>query len=242
MGLALTLLLFAPARWATDQLANNTGGMFQLVEARGTVWRGSARLMLTGGVGSKDAASLPTRVQWKLLPRWGGAQLVTWSDCCTAQPLQAQIQLGLQGVNLTVLDNTSTVPAALLSGLGTPWNTVQPEGQLQLHTQALNLQWRAGRMVMAGLAQMEAASLSSRLSTLRPMGSYRFSVRGGDVPTVELSTLQGSLQLAGTGQWVGSRLRFSGSASAAPEHEAALSNLLNIIGRRNGPRSIITIG
>ena len=41
---------------------------------------------------------------------------------------------------------------------------------------------------------------------------------------------------------MGSRLRFTGEASAAPEREAALSNLLNIIGRRNGARSIITIG
>ncbi len=242
IGMALALLAFAPARWLTDQLSQNTGGTFQLNDARGTVWRGSARLMLTGGLGSKDAASLPTRVQWKLLPRWTGAQLVTWSDCCTAQPLEAQIQLRLQGLSVTVQDNTSTVPASLLAGLGTPWNTVQPEGQLQLRTQALNVQWQAGRMLVAGQAQMDAANLSSRLSTLRPMGSYRFTVRGGDVPAVELSTLQGSLQLAGTGQWVGSRLRFSGSASAAPEHEAALSNLLNIIGRRNGPRSIITIG
>jgi general secretion pathway protein N len=31
-------------------------------------------------------------------------------------------------------------------------------------------------------------------------------------------------------------------ASAAPDREGALSNLLNIIGRRSGPRSIITIG
>jgi general secretion pathway protein N len=37
-------------------------------------------------------------------------------------------------------------------------------------------------------------------------------------------------------------LQFSGVASAAPDREAALSNLLNIIGRRNGARSIITIG
>ena len=57
-----------------------------------------------------------------------------------------------------------------------------------------------------------------------------------------LQTLQGDLQLSGSGQWVGQRLRFSGEASAAPEREGALSNLLNIIGRRNGARSLITLG
>ena len=35
---------------------------------------------------------------------------------------------------------------------------------------------------------------------------------------------------------------FKRLASAAPDREAALSNLLNIIGRRNGARSIITVG
>ena len=74
------------------------------------------------------------------------------------------------------------------------------------------------------------------------MGSYRITLLGGATPTLQLDTLEGSLQLTGNGQWVGSRLRFTGEASAAPEREAALANLLNIIGRRSGARSIITIG
>jgi general secretion pathway protein N len=74
------------------------------------------------------------------------------------------------------------------------------------------------------------------------MGSYRFSLTGGTPVTLALTTLQGSLQISGSGQWVGGQLRFNGEASAAPEHQAALSNLLNIIGRRNGARSIIKVG
>jgi general secretion pathway protein N len=74
------------------------------------------------------------------------------------------------------------------------------------------------------------------------MGSYRITLMGGQVPTLQLDTLEGGLHLGGSGQWVGSRLRFTGVASAAPDRESALSNLLNIIGRRNGARSDITIG
>ena len=59
--------------------------------------------------------------------------------------------------------------------------------------------------------------MSSRLSTLSPMGSYRLTLHGGPSPSLELSTLEGSLQLSGQGQWVAQRLRFSGVASAAPE-------------------------
>jgi general secretion pathway protein N len=58
----------------------------------------------------------------------------------------------------------------------------------------------------------------------------------------ELSTLQGSLQLQGRGQWINGRLQFQGAAQASAAQEAALSNLLNIMGRREGVRSIITVG
>ena len=74
------------------------------------------------------------------------------------------------------------------------------------------------------------------------MGSYRLLLQGGSTPTLELTTLGGALQMHGSGQWVGQRLRFEGEARAAPEREAALSNLLNIIGRRQGARSLITLG
>ena len=97
-------------------------------------------------------------------------------------------------------------------------------------------------MVLEGQAQLDALSMSSRLSTLRPMGSYRLTLQGGAAPTLGLQTLQGALQLSGSGQWVGQRLRFTGEASAAPEREGALSNLLNIIGRRSGARSLISLG
>ena len=95
---------------------------------------------------------------------------------------------------------------------------------------------------MTGRAELVAQRLSSRLSTLRPMGSYRITLQGGTSTTLRVETLEGSLQLSGSGQWVGARLRFQGEASAAPDREAALSNLLNIIGRRSGSRSLITIG
>jgi hypothetical protein len=96
--------------------------------------------------------------------------------------------------------------------------------------------------VVAGRAELVALRVASRLSTLRPMGSYRITLQGGSPATLQLATLEGNLQLSGSGQWVGSRLRFRGEARATPEREAALSNLLNIIGRRSGARSLISIG
>jgi general secretion pathway protein N len=130
----------------------------------------------------------------------------------------------------------------MLSGLGTPWNTVQPQGQLVLSTQGLGAVWAEGRLSLSGRAQVDALQMASRLSTLKPMGSYRLSVQGGSGLALTLETLEGSLQLTGSGQWVGDRLRFEGVASAPPERLDALANLLNILGQRDGARSIIKLG
>ena len=126
-----------------------------------------------------------------------------------------------------------------------PWNTLRVEGQLALQTAGLTLRWDEGRASMQGEAAIDALDLASRLSTLRPLGSYRMTLRAdadGNTTTLNLETLSGALKLQGAGRWVGGRLRFEGVAEAAPEAEAALGNLLNIMGRRQGPRSLLNIG
>ena len=114
---------------------------------------------------------------------------------------------------------------------------------LDISTQAFaHATGAARKLALAGRATLDATDISSSLSTLRPMGSYRITLEGGPAPTLLLTTREGSLQLSGSGRWNGTALRFDGEASAAPGREDALSNLLNIIGRREGARSLITLG
>jgi general secretion pathway protein N len=134
-----------------------------------------------------------------------------------------------------------SLPASLLAGLGAPWNTLQATGQLELSSQELVVEWLPGSIRIAGQAELKALNLSSQLSTLRPLGTYQLTLRGGAVPGIELITLEGSLLLEGKGQWSGSRLLFNGTASAKPERAEALANLLNLIGRRKGDLSIISM-
>lgn len=240
LGLAGSVLLFAPAQWLAAGVAGGSEGRVLLNDARGTVWTGSAQLVLTGGRGSNDAAALPGRLQWRLRPRWDGAWVELQSDCCIQKPMQVRAKLRLHGADVDISDTVSQWPAAVLAGLGTPWNTLQLDGALQLSTQGLSVEWVEGRPAVTGRAELVAQRVSSRLSTLRPMGSYRITLQGGATTQLRVETLEGSLQLSGSGQWVGARLRFTGEAAAAPEREAALSNLLNLLGRRRGPRSLIT--
>ena len=243
VGLVLAVLAFAPARWLAALLQQASGGHVLLLAPRGSVWQGSAQLALSGGDDSRNAQALPGALAWRLRLTWSGLALQLKADCCTPQPLELSVTpAGWGGARVALADGQSQWPAGLLAGLGTPWNTVQPQGQLLASTQALSAQWQQGRLTLAGSLQLDALNMSSRLSTLRPMGSYRVTLVGGAPSTLQLNTLEGSLQLTGQGQWVGQRLRFDGLASTTPASALALSNLLNIIGRRQGATAIIKVG
>jgi general secretion pathway protein N len=242
-GLILALLTFAPARWLAALVNQASGGHVVLAAPRGSFWQGSAQLVFSGGAGSRDAMALPGQLAWRIRPAWSGLSVQLKAECCMREPMHLKATpVGWEGVRLALSDGRSEWPAGLLAGLGTPWNTVQAQGQLAASTQGFIAQWIRGQLSLAGRVQIDATQISSRLSTLQPMGSYRLTLLGGTPSTLQLDTLEGSLQLSGTGQWVGQRLRFDGTASAKPESVGALSNLLNIIGRRDGATAIIKVG
>ena len=240
LGAGLSLWLFAPARWLAAAVAQASQGQVQLQGARGSVWNGSAQLVLTGGRNSRDATALPGRLHWRIRPDWRGATLALWPDCCARQPLQVTVQAGWQRVRVAVGNHQSEWPTSLLQGLGAPWNTLQLDGQLQLAFEDYAVQWVQGRVLMQGQVQASLRHASSSLTTLRPMGSYRLIMQGEEAVTLSLVTDAGPLLLQGQGQWTGQRLRFQGQASAQPEHLPALSNLLSLMGRRDGPRAILS--
>ena len=242
IGMLLTLLAFAPARWLAHALQERTRGQLLLVNPRGTVWNGGANVVLASGAGGAEAVSLPGRLDWQLRPRWDGVTADLQIPCCAAQPLGLRALPRSDGLRLEWSDGQSRWPAAMLGGLGAPFNTLKPEGVLDVATRGFAMQWGNGQLGFAGRATVQATDISSSLSTLRPMGSYQVTLEGGGAPTLLLTTREGALQLTGSGRWTGVALRFNGEASAAPGSEDALGNLLNIIGRRDGARSLITLG
>ena len=241
-GLLAVLLWCAPAQWLSGAVAQASQGRVQLFQLRGSIWQGSTQVALAGGLGSRDAATLPGRLTWRLHLSGWTLQADLLADCCMQQPWRLSVVPGWGSLRLGLADGQSVWPAAVLAGLGTPWNTVQPQGQLGLSTAGLALTWSSGRLGVEGSARLDAGQMASRLSTLKPMGSYRLSLQGGPTPGFTLETLEGALQLSGAGQWVGGRLRFEGVATATPDRLDALANLLNILGQRDGARSIIKVG
>lgn len=242
LGALWATLQWAPALWVQQAAYAASAGRVLLQDSQGTLWHGSAELGFSGGPGSSDGARLPGRLHWDLALGLGGLQLALQADCCTAQAQQLTFTPGLRNWRLQLGAGESTWPAAVLSGLGTPWNTVQLQGPLLLKTPGLSLVSAVDRFTLDGSMSMDLPALSSRLSTLRPLGSYRLLLQGGEQPSLDLRTLEGSLQLQGVGHWTASHLRFVGEARADAAHEAELSNLLNIMGQRDGARSVITLG
>ena len=247
-GLA-ALAAFAPAAWLAAGVASATGQRLLLADARGTVWSGSAVAVLTGGQGSRDASALPGRLSWSLSLHGLGLSVGLRQACCINGELRLAVHPGWSRLRLELPPTQGAVgqwPAAWLSGLGTPWNTLQPTGSMQLSSPGLSLESVQGRWRFDGRAELELLGMGSRVSTLDVLGSYRLSLvhapGSADGATLSLSTLNGALLLSGNGQWVASRWRFLGQASAAPGSETVLNNLLNIIGRRQGALSVISIG
>ncbi|QHE88042.1 type II secretion system protein N [Hydrogenophaga sp. BPS33] len=249
IGLCVALIAFAPARWLASGVTSATNGQLQLLNARGTVWNGQADVVFTGGEGSRTQTALPQGMLWQLAPTLvsgrPAAALRLEAPCCTPAPMDLTFVPRLGGAELRIAKSTSLWPAELLAGLGTPWNTLRVEGQLALQTEGMTLRWDQGRTSLQGEATVEALEVASRLSTLRPLGSYRMTMRAeadGNTTTLDLHTLGGALKLEGAGSWVGGRLRFQGTAEAEAGAETALGNLLNIMGRRQGSRSLLSFG
>lgn len=279
-GALAGVLVFAPAQWLATALASASGGRVVLSQAQGTVWAGQAGLSLSAGAGAREKRALPQGVRWRLGLGWSrdGAddQGRAWlgqpvlrveisAPCCTPEPLRLSVRDLFGGSPAVALAaHSSQWPASLLAGLGAPWNTLGLQGQLLLSTPGLR--WQGQRM--DGELEVQALNVSSALSTLKPLGSYRLHLSAsrpdsggisgsyaatgrGSAPDnpgpgaglqLLLSTLEGDLQLSAQGQWQGGRLRLRGLAEAAPDRIDALSNLLNILGRRDGLRAHLRLG
>ncbi|HJV96457.1 MAG TPA: type II secretion system protein N [Albitalea sp.] len=249
-GVLVGFVAFAPASWLASAVASSTDQRLLLADARGTVWSGSAVPVLTGGPGSRDASALPGRLEWSVALKGLAFEVRLRQACCLNGDVALLLRPGLGRTMITLKPPAggwvAQWPGAWLGGLGTPFNTLQLGGAVRLASPGLTLESVQGRWRMEGQANVELVSASSRLSTLDTLGSYRITMSGdaanAGAPQLNLTTLEGALQLSGNGNFSPSGVRFRGEARANSGDEAALSNLLNIIGRRDGARSVISIG
>ena len=249
VGAVVAFMANIPAAWVAHGVASATAQRLLLADARGSLWSGSAVAVLTGGPQSRDASALPGRIEWTLGLRAYGFELKAQHPCCLNGSVTIQVRPGFGRLGFTVLPSPGWIgqwPSSWLGGLGTPWNTLQLGGTVRLVSPGVKIESVQGRWWIDGRADIELLSVSSRMTTLNTLGNYRMRVSGdsgqGGASRLQLSTQDGALRLSGEGTLGPNGLTFRGEARAEAADEPALNNLLNIIGRREGARSVISIG
>ena len=179
LGALVGLVVFAPASWLASAIASATGQRLILADARGTVWSGSAVAVLAGGPDSRDATYLPGRLEWTLTPRWYGVDVAARQECCINGTATIQIRPGFGRIRATLGPRTDWVgqwPSAWLGGLGTPWNTLQLGGSFRLLSPGVTIESVEGRSRLEGKLELVLDGVSSRLTTLDTLGSYRITL------------------------------------------------------------------
>ena len=226
---AVTVVVRAPAAWLGDWLEGHT--RVRLVDARGTVWHGSAFIGFSNG---REITLVPGRIEWQvdgIRPGGIGARL---THAWLSSPLQ--VSLAREGVAFA--KGSARLPAGVLASAGAPFNTLKPGGTLEASWTDTVLRGAA----LTGEVQIDWRDASSALSTVAPIGSYRLRVTGrGDGSALELATLSGPLQLQGRGRIEGSRIRFNGTAGAEADMRPALNGLLGVLGMRSGDKVLLAI-
>ena len=97
---------------------------------------------------------------------------------------------------------------------------------------------------MTGTTRLEMENVASRLSSVRPLGTYEVTIDWqGHSAQLTLKTTKGPMLLNGTGALVNGRFQFSGTAEAEAGQEERLGTLLNLLGQRRteGNRNFIAL-
>ncbi|WP_347556835.1 type II secretion system protein N [Robbsia sp. KACC 23696] len=243
LAVLLTIGILLPAAWVAPLATRYTQGRLELVDVTGSLWQGSAFLVLAPG-GQPDpslpstdgrsgapmlmAARLPYRILWQAAfwPLFTGEVRL---DVREDRPLSEKVRVvaGLNGA--TVSAGGIAVPASLLSGLGAPFNTLDLQGDTRLEW----TEWHLLRSGAYGQLTVMLADMSSSVSRVRPLGSYRAIIRAnGAGIALQLSTEKGPLFLSGSGDGNAAGFQFSGQARSGDEAKANLSGLLSLLGPR----------
>lgn len=233
LGLFLYLVFLAataPAIWLAEAATRYSNGAVTLANPRGTFWNGSGQLYAGGpATGVRPLGKL----QWQVNPLWllaARAQLAVALDGSAVRG-KASIRVGPKRLNVREL--AASLPAQSAALVYPPAAFFSPTGIIEI--KAPNLELSHEGLVTDAEAQWRSAG--GRFTGPEGLGDYRIHVTGrGEVTTFRLSTLRGTLELTGEGQWRvtgDGDLRFSGTATPKGD-PARLEPLLRALGRDLG--------
>lgn len=217
-----TLVAMAPGTLIDAGLEGASNGRLRLAQAQGTIWAG-AGLIEIRDVGGRNA--IARDVSWRVLPEslWRGRLVceVALDRAAHRFPVTitfSQFELANADINF---------PAAVLALAEPRLKPLRLSGDVLLHTTNVSV----GHGGMRGDAVLQWRAAGSAFSPVSPIGSYelRFDGQGNTVHAL-LSTLQGPLQLDGSGSWTkGRNAEFQATVRVPPQHREQLAPLLRMI-------------
>ncbi len=241
-SVAVTILAFLPATWLAALVEKQTAGRLTLGDAHGTLWRGSAFICGAPSENQPLTPLVPGRFGWQLSP----AVLLGSVDAVleNASEMSAPIKVTGTWHQWQVSPGTILLPMERLAALGAPLNTVQPSGQVRFSWEPLQLTQLDGNIEIVGAMNLAINDLGSRLSPIRPLGSYDMAVEyHGKSASITLKTVKGPMLLSGSGVIAEGHLQFSGTAQSEPGADERLANFINLLGqrRKEGDKEVIAL-
>ncbi|MFZ6753184.1 type II secretion system protein N [Undibacterium sp. Dicai25W] len=237
-----TVFCFLPASWMGVLIERQTQGRLSLCDVQGSFWNGSGFVGVAAGINDPVTPLFPGRFSWKISPLILLTQLDM--ELQNSQVLSVPVKLTGNFSEWHVSPSVLVLPTERLEGLGAPLNTIGPSGKLHLSWN--NLQFvRDGSILNAqGQLQLNLSEMASKLSPVRPLGSYRmaFDLQGTNAD-INLVTEAGPMMLSGSGALKAGHFQFSGKAWAQEGQETKLANLLNLLGqrRKDGDKDVIAL-
>lgn len=249
----LVVLRQMPVSWVSGSLASQTACRVMLQQAIGTIWQGSAALAFsepnaTEG-GCRDPMSVTERFHWTTSCKLFSMSCNTEVQFAALEQTQ-KIEWSLG--NTQIAANEIKLPANVLEGLGNPWSTLRPRGELGARWTDIHLSnvaagslaqftgLGAGNTPSSGVIRIIISNLTSPISPVKPLGGYEIAANIADTGmNWTLSTTSGPLLLKGQGEFSnkagsGKGMQFSGEANASPESQESLIGLLSLLGKKDG--------
>lgn len=219
---ALALVATAPATLADAGLQRTSNGRLRLAESSGTLWSGAGVFEVRDAEGQTGLAS---PLSWRLLP--GALFRAQLAYEVVSGFGTRPFPVTISGSRIELAHADFTMPAGALA-LGYPKLTpLELTGNVKLRISSTVISSSA----VQGGATLEWRSAGSLLAPGLLFGDYALRLEGtGPEIRATLETLQGPLQLRGSGAWArGHAPAFLGTADVPPEFQQQLAPLLRLV-------------
>lgn len=222
------LIVTAPASLLDSPVRSLSDGRLSLANCQGTIWHGSATPTLNTAKQSNMALQT---LHWQIRPLTlllGTLKAeLTWDDTVTP------MELSIDRKAVTMTHIQLSLPAEVIGELSPFLKPAQLSGNLYIESPQLI--YANGHL--QGNATTRWYQARSAMSPIHPLGDYLINIKAAkDKLHATLSTQSGPLLLDGQGSWSPTqKFHFNGTARAAPESQAALSELLHHLGPETAP-------